>query len=77
MSADNRRLVASRTITSIGYDVEAMILDIEFRRGGVYRYFGVPELLYRRLMACPSKGAFFNSSIAQRFRTEQLDGEGP
>ena len=77
VSAANRRVVASSTIKSIGYDAEAMILEIEFRRGGVYRYLGVPELLYRRLMACPSKGAFFNSSIAQQFRAEQLDREGP
>jgi lysyl-tRNA synthetase class 2 len=53
-----------------------MILEIEFRRGGVYRYLEVPELLYRRLMASQSKGAFFNSGIADRFQAVRLDDEG-
>ena len=76
VSAADRRRVASSTIRSIGYDADTKILEIEFRRGGIYRYLGVPELIYRRLMASPSKGAFFNSSIAQQFRAEQLDREG-
>ena len=77
VSAMDRRRVASSSIRSIGYDAETKILEIEFRRGGTYRYHDVPELVYRRLMASPSKGAFFNSSIAERFRAEELAREGP
>lgn len=73
MNPGNRHLVASSTIRSIGYDPQALVLEVEFRRGGVYRYLKVPELIYRRLMASDSKGAFFNSSIADRFRAEHVE----
>ena len=52
-------------VLSVGYDSASRVLEIEFRRGPcVYRYFDVPEFLYRGLMATRSKGQFFATRIA-------------
>jgi hypothetical protein len=39
-----RNPVESSAITSIGYDVELKILEVEFVSGAVYRYFGSPRV---------------------------------
>lgn len=66
-----RQSVNSSMILSVGYDKEAPVLEIEFRRGlRVYRYFDVPEFLYQGLLAARSKGQFFTTRIADRYRTE-------
>jgi hypothetical protein len=62
-------------ILSIGYDSASRVLEIEFRRGlRVYRYFDVPEFLYQGLMVARSKGQFFATRIADRYRTECVNG---
>ena len=62
-----RQDVASSTITTFGYSAEHAILEVEFRRGAVYRYFGVPLLHYRALQTADSKGRYFNTDIRGRF----------
>ena len=70
-----RQSVTSSMILSVGYDSASGVLEIEFRRGPrVYRYFDVPEFLYRGLMAARSKGRFFTTRIADRYRTECVNG---
>jgi KTSC domain len=66
-----RQSVTSSMILAVEYDNSSEILEIEFRRGPrVYRYFEVPEFLYRGLLAARSKGQFFTTRIAGRYRTE-------
>jgi hypothetical protein len=61
-------------ILAVGYDSSSRILEIEFRRGPrVYRYFEVPQFLYQGLLAAQSKGQFFMTRIAGRYRTESVD----
>jgi hypothetical protein len=67
-----RRAVASSAITSIGYDAEASVLEIEFRNGRTYRYFDVPEFLHRWFMLAASKGQYFTQRIDGRFRFEEI-----
>ena len=42
-----RRAVRSTNVASVGYDPKSMVLEIEFKRGGVYQYSGVPEKRYQ------------------------------
>jgi lysyl-tRNA synthetase class 2 len=58
-----RRSVDSSLIASISYDEERRLLELALRSGRRYRYFDVPELAYRRLLAAPSIGAHFNAHI--------------
>ncbi len=46
----DRKPVRSSNIRSVGYEVETQVLELEFHSGGIYRYPGVPEVIYRGLM---------------------------
>ncbi len=67
-----RITVESKELKSIGYNPNALILEVEFKKGDVYRYFGVPESHYRHLMNSESKRKYFNSNIRERFATAEL-----
>jgi hypothetical protein len=59
--------VKSASITSIGYDLAARVLEIEFRPGEVYQYLPVPLHVFEELMAAESKGAYVESKIKGHF----------
>ena len=74
-----RQPVDSSAISSIGFDPISRTLETEFRRGQrVYRFFGVPELLFRGLLAAKSKGHFVATRITDRYmsRNNRLNVEG-
>ena len=48
------------------------ILELEFRTRTVYRYFAVPPAIFQDLIAAPSKGAYFNRNIRNRFRYQRV-----
>ena len=62
-----RSWVRSQSVHSLGYDRATATLEIEYRAGAVYRYFMVPESLYRALRAAPSIGGFVNAVIKPTF----------
>lgn len=62
-----REMVASSTILSAGYEVAAETLEIEFKSGGIYQYYNVPEAVYQNFMASDSKGKFHNVYIKNSF----------
>lgn len=55
--------VESSSVTSVGYDDALATLEIEFRSGGVYRYFAVPAAVHTALMQSASKGAFVSRLV--------------
>jgi ATP-dependent DNA helicase RecG len=64
--------VASSNISSIGYDKEAQILEIEFHHGAIYQYVEVPEKVYEELMSSPSQGAYFMNKIKNNFKYNKI-----
>jgi hypothetical protein len=58
-----RTPVESSNLFSVGYDAGTSTLEIEFRSGGVYQYFGVPAGVCEGLMMAPSKGRYFDQYI--------------
>ncbi len=64
--------VSSTTFSSVGYDAESQILEIEFNHDGVYQYAGVPEWEYEGLMNSGSKGQYFNSNIKDKYPCGKL-----
>ena len=70
----DRRTIGSSLLTSVGYDAEQQALELEFRNGRIYRYFGVPELVHRRLLHAPSLGEFFNAEIRDHYVCERVRG---
>jgi len=61
----DRTPVSSSNISSIGYDKQSGILEVEFTSGDVYQYFDVPEYLHEQLMKSASKGQFLNMNIVK------------
>lgn len=57
----------STTLTSAAYLAQDTLLELEFRGGAIYRYFNVPIETYGALLGAPSKGAYFNHYIRNRF----------
>jgi hypothetical protein len=70
--AMKREPVRSSAIRAVGFDPRSRTLEVEFTNGRVYRYFDVPEFLYRGFMVAPSKGSYFNTRIDDRFRHEEV-----
>ena len=58
--------VSSSLLSVVAYSTRAT-LDLTFRTGAVYRYFGVPRPVFDQLIAAESKGAYFNRTIRNRF----------
>jgi hypothetical protein len=63
-----REPVTSSTVASVGYDPRHSVLEVEFHSGAVYRYYSVPRDVFHSLRNAPSKGAFLNRQIRDRFR---------
>ena len=63
-----RRAVNSSVIQTLGYDGRNSLLEIEFRTGRVYQYFGVPPAVYNDLLNAPSLGEFYNRQIRNEYR---------
>lgn len=62
-----RETVDSSTILSVGYDKATETLEIEFKSGGVYQYYNVPEMVFEQLMQSGSKGKFHHAQIKNAF----------
>ena len=56
-----RRYVDSTNVASVGY--EDGILEVEFRRGGIYQYYNVSKGLYYEFMNALSKGKFVHEVL--------------
>lgn len=67
----------STNIRSVGFAETGQslgILEVEFRSGGVYRYFGVPASIYAGLLAAKSKGGYLHRAvIAAGFQTVRVE----
>ncbi len=57
----------SSTIKSIGYSYDTKTLEIEFHRGGVYQYAGVPQATYQEFIGADSVGSYFHANIKNQF----------
>ena len=67
-------VVASTTLSTIAYDGIRNLLQLEFRNGAVYQYFGVPVSEYEALLDSPSKGSCFNQAIRGRYPFARIFG---
>jgi len=66
--------VVSSNVKAVGYDIDLHILDIEFHKGNIYRYFGVALAEYEEFVAAESIGKHFNKHIRGKFSHMKLDG---
>jgi hypothetical protein len=58
----------SSNIARFGYDEASQALAVEFRKGGVYHYFDVPEGVFEQMKAAASKGQYLAQNIKGVYR---------
>ena len=64
--------VDSSMIYAIGYDEQQQVLEVVFKRTGVYRYRNVPKDVYEGLLKSSSKGSYMRDMIIDMYPTEHL-----
>ena len=67
-----RQRVSSSNLHSVGYDVEALNLQVQFHTGHVYEYSNVPNWQYAKLMGAISKGSYFDANIKDKYITRRI-----
>jgi hypothetical protein len=67
-----RQPLRSSVLSAAGYDPATAVLELQFTSGDVYRYFAVPPSVFRALLDADSPGAFFNTTISDRYPTRQV-----
>ena len=60
-------VVSSSAIEKIEFEELTNRLYVTFTGGRTYTYFGVPRSVYECFLAAPSKGAFLNDHIKDRY----------
>lgn len=58
----------SSNITGFGYVKERQMLTVDFKNGTRYNYYDVPEVVFERMKAAPSKGQFLAQNIKSVYR---------
>lgn len=64
--------VTSGALKSVGFDVEAGIMSLEFHSGALWSYF-TPLGFYLDFVQAPSLGAFYARKIKGQFRAEKVE----
>jgi hypothetical protein len=62
----------SSNIATIRYDVEQSTLEVEFRNGGRYHYYDVPEHVAQAFEHAESKGVYLAQNIKGNFRYSRV-----
>lgn len=69
--------VLSSSVSCVGYSSETRVLGVEFRRGGRYAYWGVPEDEHVALMRAESIGLYLNRFIKGKYEHRRFSGRQP
>lgn len=62
--------VESSNIATVGF--ANRVLEIEFKHGGVYQYFDVPENVFLDLIKADSKGTYHNKYIRGHYQYTKI-----
>jgi hypothetical protein len=62
----------SSVIADFEYEPELARLTVTFTTGRIYQYFMVPPDVAASFQSAPSKGAFFNTRIRDRFAFREM-----
>ena len=58
----------SSNISRFAYSLESLVLTVEFKNGGTYNYFDVPEIIFEQMKSASSKGQFLAQQIKGGYR---------
>ena len=60
--------VSSSNLAEVGYDAPTQTLEVCFKSGRTYQYFGVPERIHDGLVAAESPGGYLNREVKGKYR---------
>jgi len=66
-----RRALRGGKLKAAGYDERDKRLQIDFADGSVLVYKNVPGEVWRRLIAAPNPGSYFEDRIAEEYPSER------
>lgn len=58
----------SSNLARYRYDARTHVLTVEFKNGGTYNYYDVPQRTYEQMNAASSKGQFLAQNIKGVYR---------
>lgn len=58
----------SSSIGGYAYNPSKLILTVEYKHGGTYEYYDVPESVFHELEAAQSKGQYVVWNVRDKFR---------
>lgn len=58
----------SSNIARFAYDSSSQVLTVEFKNGGTYNYFDIPEVAFDQMRAASSRGQFLAQQIKGNYR---------
>jgi hypothetical protein len=64
----------SSQIAEVSYDIDELLLKIQFKNGAVYIYSDVPRIHYSGLVSSTSVGEYFNVNIKHGFTYAKMKG---
>ena len=64
--------VQSSNVAEVGYDQDALVMEVLFHSGSVYQYFDVPQMLFQEMLQSDSIGGFLNEHIKGSYRYVKL-----
>lgn len=67
----------SSNVASMTYEPESLVLLIEFRNGGAYRYPGVRPDVWRDALAAESIGKFIQARIRGKYESSKVPPTAP
>ncbi len=62
----------SSNVSKIGYEPTNSTLEVEFKNGGTYHYYDVPEHIWEAFKAADSKGMFIHQNLKGQFRYSKV-----
>ncbi len=68
----NMTHVESSNVEAVGYDPDSSTLQVEFKNGGTYQYFDVPERVFEALRDADSVGGYLAANIKGVYRYSKV-----
>jgi len=65
---ERKEIEYSRTIRSIGYDSEKLMMEVEFATDMIYQYRNFPESEYQKIMEARSIDRYFQDNIVNKYK---------
>jgi hypothetical protein len=62
----------STNLARFGYEESTQVLQVEFKNGGQYQYFDVPQAVFEGMKSAGSKGQFLTQRVKGTFRFARM-----